>query len=124
LLSLFATLAVSLASIGTFGVVAYAVEQRKKEIGVRIALGARPAQVLLVMLWEGFKPAAVGIGLGLVGAFATSRFIQRLLFQIPATDPWTFAGVTLLLIALVALASIVPAARAMRVPAATALRTE
>jgi putative ABC transport system permease protein len=124
LLALFATLAVSLASIGTFGVVAYAVEQRRKEIGVRIALGARPAQVLLVMLWEGLKPAVVGIVLGLAGAFAASRFMNRLLFRIPATDPWTFASVTLLLIGLVALASIVPAARAMRVPAATALRTE
>ena len=124
LLALFAILAVCLASIGTYGVVAYAVAQRTREIGLRVALGARPAQVVFAMLWQGFKPAVVGIVLGLIGSVAAGRFIAGLLFNVSTTDPMTFAAVTLVLVGLVCAASIIPARRAVRVSPAIALRTE
>jgi predicted permease len=124
LLTLFGVLAVSLAGIGTYGVVAYAVAQRTREIGLRIALGAQPSRLLLVMLWHGLKPAAIGIALGILGSLAASRLVSGLLFMVPATDPVTFTAVTALLAALVIVASLVPARRAMQVPPATALRGE
>jgi putative ABC transport system permease protein len=124
LLGLFAVLAVSLAAVGVYGVVAYAVSQRTREIGVRMALGAGRAQVVRLMLWQGFRPAAAGLVAGLAGAFAMGRAISGELYGVRPHDPATFAAVTLLLLAVVLTACVLPATRATRVPPAAALRGE
>jgi len=124
LLGLFAALAVTLAAVGIYGVVAYAVSQRTKEIGVRMALGAEPAHVLRLVLWQGLRPAAAGIAVGLAGAALGGSAIARLLYEVQPRDPATMAGVIGLLLVVVAIACLVPARRAMRIPPATALRAE
>lgn len=122
LVSAFATLALLLASIGIYGVIAYSVAQRNQEIGVRMALGARRFDILRLVLGEGVIIALGGIGLGLAGSFALSRVMTGLLVGISAHDPLTFAlgSVTLLVVAL--LASFSPALRATRVDPMTTLR--
>jgi predicted permease len=122
LLGLFATLAVVLAAVGLYGVVAYAVAQRTREIGLRMALGARVAQVVNLVLWQGMRPALLGLTLGLLGAIAAARVIRGLLFEVAPRDPVTFAAVPIVLIIVVLIASAAPAARASRIPPATALR--
>jgi predicted lysophospholipase L1 biosynthesis ABC-type transport system permease subunit len=124
LLTLFAVLAVSLAAIGTYGVVAYAVAQRTREIGVRLALGARPLQVVAIVLWQGCRPAAIGIAGGLAASLWVTRSLRGLLFEVPANDGVTFTVVTATLIALVLAACVVPARRAVRVSPARALRND
>lgn len=124
LLGLFAVLAVALAAVGVYGVVAYAVCERTREIGVRMALGAGRGQVVRLMLWQGLGPAVVGLAAGLAVALASGRVISGELYGVRAQDPATFAGVTLLLLAIVLLACLVPAWRATRVPPAAALRGE
>lgn len=124
LLGLFAVLALVLAAVGVYGVVAYAVSQRTREIGIRMALGARAIEVVRLVLWQGFRPAIAGVILGLAVAFAASRAMADLLYEIRPHDPATFAGVTLVLLAVVVLACVIPARRATKVPPATALRGE
>jgi putative ABC transport system permease protein len=124
LLGLFAGLASLLAAVGIYGVVAYAVTQRTREIGVRMALGARRAEVIGLMLWQGLRPAIVGLVLGLVTAFAMGRFIESLLYGVQPYDPLTFVGVTLALLVIVAIASAIPARRASSIAPAEALRGE
>ncbi|MGD0498992.1 MAG: ABC transporter permease [Bryobacteraceae bacterium] len=120
----FGALALALAAVGTYGVVSYAVNQRTRELGVRMALGATPGEVQRAILKEGFKLVAWGLAAGMVAALALSRFVQSLLFATSAHDPVTFALVPAFL-ALVALAACwVPAMRAARLSPSAALREE
>ena len=119
-----AALALLLAAIGTYGVMAYAVAMRTREIGIRIALGARPADVLGLVVGGGLKLTLAGVLLGLAGAFAGSRALDNMLFGVTPHDPATFGGIALLMGAVALLASYLPARRAMRVNPVVALRQE
>jgi len=124
LISLFAGLAVVLAAIGIYGVVAYVVTQRTREIGVRMALGARQHQVVSLMLWQGLQPAVVGMAIGLGAALAGAQLIRGLLYQVQPYDPPTFVAVCLALLTIVLIACAIPARRATGVAPADALRGE
>lgn len=124
LLGMFAFLAVLLAAVGMYGVVAYVVSQRKREIGVRIALGARVQQVVQLVLWQGLRPATFGIIIGVTGAYWATALMRGLLFEIEPQDPATFMLVPATLLLVVVLACAVPAHRATRIPPASALREE
>jgi predicted permease len=124
LIAAFAGLAVLLACLGVYGVVAYAVSQRTREFGVRTALGASPADLLRIVVRDGAALAATGIVIGTIGAIALSRGLSSLLFNTAPTDPVTFLGAAALLAAVVVGASLIPARRAMRVQPLTALRYE
>ena len=123
-LTLFAGAALLLSGIGVYGVVAYSVAQRTHEIGVRMALGAEAPQVVGLVVRQGLTTALAGTAVGLAGALAASRAIEGLLFGVAPTDPATFAGVAVLLLAVALLACYVPARRATRVDPTTALRAE
>jgi putative ABC transport system permease protein len=122
LLGLFATLAMILAAIGVYGVVAYMVGQRTQEIGVRRALGAKAADVLLMLIREAMRPVAIGIVIGAAGAYAMTQLLTAMLFEISATDPTTYVAACAVLAVAALVASIVPARRALRVDPITAVR--
>jgi putative ABC transport system permease protein len=124
LLAVFASTAMLLAAIGIYGVLAYMVAQRTQEIGIRMALGARPADVLKDVVSQGVLLSAAGIAFGLAGALAVTRVLTKLLFGVTATDPATFLSVAALLLLVATAASYVPARRAMRVDPLAALREE
>ncbi|MGH7523671.1 MAG: ABC transporter permease [Gemmatimonadales bacterium] len=124
LLGIFAGLALLLASLGIYGVMAYTVAQRTRELGVRAALGATRDNLLMLVLRQGMVLAALGAGIGLVGAFGLTRLISSQLFGVTATDPLTFAVVTLLLLLVAVGAMAVPTLRATRVDPLVALRDE
>lgn len=124
LLVLFGVLALGLAAIGIYGVLAFNVSRRTQEIGIRLALGARPGDVLRLIVGQGMWLVMVGIVLGVAGALALTRLMASLLYGVSATDPATFALVSLLLAIVALLACCVPARRAMRVDPMTALRVE
>jgi putative ABC transport system permease protein len=124
LLAGFAVVGLLLAAVGLYGTLAFSVGQRTREIGIRMALGAEGGGVLRLVIGQGLLPVLVGLGLGLAGAFALSRVLGGLLFQVSATDPATFAGVALLLLLTALLASYLPARRATRVDPLAALRCE
>jgi putative ABC transport system permease protein len=124
LLGAFALVALLLAAVGIYGVMAYVVGQRAHEIGIRMALGARKGQVLRQVVSRGMRPALVGLVFGVLGSLALTRVLSRLLFGVSATDPLTFAGVALLLLGVAFLATWLPARRAARVDPAIALRGE
>jgi putative ABC transport system permease protein len=120
----FAGLALVLAAIGIYGMIAYFVSQRTREMGLRMALGAHPQDVLCLVLRQGLEIVSVGLLFGVLMALAMTRFMTSLLFDVTATDPITFAG-TVILLTLVALAACyIPARRAMRVDPMVALRYE
>jgi predicted permease len=124
LIAFFAGIALLLATAGVFGVMAYSVSRRTREIGVRIALGARSRDVLAMILAQGVRTIAIGIGMGLIGSLALARIVQSLLFGINATDPLTLAAVVALLVAAALLACYLPARRAAKIDPMVALRYE
>jgi predicted permease len=124
LLGLFGALALILASIGIYGVLAYSVAQRTSEIGLRMALGAQPRQVLALVLRQGMFLALIGAGVGILVALPFARLAAGLLYGVSATDPLTYAGITLLLMGVALLACYLPARRATRIDPLVALRVE
>jgi predicted permease len=124
LLTAFGAIALALASVGIYGVVAYSVAQRAREIGIRMALGAQGSSVLRMVVASGLRLAALGVAIGLMGAFALTQALRKALYQISATDPLTFAAVSALLLVIAVLASWAPARRATRVDPVVSLRAE
>src|SRR5262249_9460958 len=124
MLAIFAGVALVLSAIGIYGVTSYAVEQRTRELGIRMALGARPGQLLRDLVGRGLVLAIVGIGAGVGAALLVTRFLSTLLSGVSATDPPTFAAVSVLLGAVAVAASYVPARRVLRVAPTEALREE
>jgi predicted permease len=124
LLGIFAGVALLLAAIGIYAAVAYTVEQRTGEIGVRMALGAQTRDVLRLILKQGMSPVVIGLGIGIVSAFALGRLIASQLYEVSAHSPALFAGATILLATIALLACLVPARRAIHVDPIQALRTE
>ena len=124
LLALFACVALALATIGTYGVMAYLVNQGTREIGIRIALGATHRAIVRLVVWKGVVLALCGVAVGSAGAFALSRLMQSLLFDVSPSDPFTFVVISLLLTFITFLASYIPAHRAAQIDPIEALRDE
>jgi predicted permease len=124
LLGFFAIVATVLAAIGVYGVVARAVQQRRREVGIRMALGARPAEVRRQLVRQGLAPVLTGVALGLAGGFLLTRLLRGLLFEVTAWDPVAFAGAVLLLVGVATLATYLPAWRATRADPMVVLRYE
>jgi predicted permease len=124
LLGIFASVALVLAAVGIYGLIAYSVTQRTQELGIRIALGAQHRDVLRLVLTQGTRLTLLGVTLGVFAALALSRLLSTLLFAVSPTDPFTFAGVAILLACVALLACFIPARRATRVDPIVALRHE
>jgi putative ABC transport system permease protein len=124
LLSAFAGLALLLASIGIYGVQAYAVRQRTREVGIRVAMGAQPAEVFRLIIGQGLRLATTGIVIGLAASFGLTRLMASQLYGLSATDPWTFVGVSMVLLTVTLAACFIPARRATRIDPVVALRYE
>jgi ABC-type antimicrobial peptide transport system permease subunit len=124
LLGVFASVALALATIGIYGVMAYLVNQGTRELGIRIALGASPRNILSLVVRQGMVLAFFGVAIGLAAAFLLVRLIRSLLFGVEVTDPITFAGISLLLAMITLLACYIPARRAARIDPMISLRCD
>ncbi len=124
LVGLFALVALAIALVGIYGVISFAVARRTREIGVRLAMGALPGDILLMVLGKGIALASLGLGIGLAGAFGVTRLLRTLLVGVAPTDPLTFAAIPLLVLLVTLLACFAPARRATRVDPLVALRCE
>jgi putative ABC transport system permease protein len=124
LLAMFAGMALFLAAVGLYGVVSYTVRQRTREIGLRLAIGAQPSDVLRMVVGGGMKLAAIGVVIGIVAAVALSRLVEAMLFDVAPSDPMSYVATALLLMAIAALACYLPARRAMRVDPMVTLQAE
>jgi ABC-type antimicrobial peptide transport system permease subunit len=124
LLGIFASIALALATIGIYGVMAYLVNQGNRELGIRIALGASQRNIVSLVVRQGMALAFSGVVIGLTAAFLLTRLIRSLLFGVETTDPITFAGISLLLAMIALLASYIPAQRAARIDPLISLRSE
>jgi putative ABC transport system permease protein len=122
--TLFAGLALALAVLGVYGVVSYAVARRTREVGIRLAVGATPTAVVRLLMREGLTLVVIGAGIGLALGLVVTRLLAALLFGVRAADPLTFVGAPLLLLAVGAVASLLPARRASRVDPARVLKAE
>jgi putative ABC transport system permease protein len=124
LIGMFAALALVLAALGLYGVVAYSVSQRTTELGVRVALGAQPGDILSLVVSHAAGLALIGLAIGIGLSFAGSRLIARFLFGVTPADPVTLAAVSFVILAVALAAALVPALRAAQVDPAVALRSE
>jgi putative ABC transport system permease protein len=124
LLAVFAAVALALAAIGTYGVMAYSVAQRRQEIGIRMALGAQAATVRGMVLGQGVAVAGIGLLIGIAGALALTRLLSTLLFNVSPTDPLAFLSAPLLLALVAVAACYIPAVRATRVDPALVLKQD
>lgn len=124
LLAVFSIAALILASLGIYGVIACSVAERKKEIGIRVALGAQPSEVRSMVIGQGLKLTAIGLALGLAGAVGATRLIEGFLFGVTAIDPVSYLGTCVVFIGVAIVASYLPARRAMRVDPIASLREE
>jgi putative ABC transport system permease protein len=124
LLGAFALLALVLAAVGLYGLMAYSVVQRTREIGIRLAIGATPTDVLQLVVGQAARIAGVGILIGLVGALGLTRIMRTLLFDVSPLDPATFTAAAALLLGIASLASYIPARRAARIDPQSAIRAD
>jgi ABC-type antimicrobial peptide transport system permease subunit len=124
LMGIFAVIALVLTTVGLYGVISYLVNQRTQEIGIRMALGAQVGQILRMVMRHAMLLVAIGIGVGLTASWLLTRLIETLLFQVSATDPITFVGISVLLVAVALAACYLPARRAARVDPLRALHYE
>jgi predicted permease len=124
LLGVFGAVALTLAAIGIYGIMSYAVKRRTREIGIRMAVGGRPQDVLWMVVRQGMRLALQGLVIGIIGAFLATRLMSRLLFGVSATDPLTFAAIALLLAGVALVASLLPARRAVQTDPTSALRSD
>jgi len=124
LMTVFGSSALLLAAIGIYGLMAYSVEQRTQEIGIRLALGAETGQVRQMVVTQGMTLAAIGLALGILGAYFLTQLLKQFLFRVEARDPLVFVGIPLLLAGVALLAVWIPAMRASRVDPIQALRYE
>ena len=124
LLALFAVVALVLAAVGVYGVISYGVSQRTAEVGIRMAIGAEPTDVLRMILAEGARLTLAGVGVGLIGAWGLSRFMANQLYGISTTDPTTFLVVAVVLSGVALAAAYIPALRAARMDPVRALQAE
>ncbi|HEY7501827.1 MAG TPA: ABC transporter permease [Vicinamibacterales bacterium] len=123
LVGVFALVALALAAVGVYGVMAYSVRERTQEIGIRMALGASSSSVFRLVIGQALRLVAIGVATGLVAAGLLTRLLERLLFDVEPLDPWTFGGTALVLLAVAAIAAYLPARRGMRMAPVDALRT-
>jgi len=124
LLAVFAAVAVVLAAVGIYSVLAYLVRRRGREIGIRIALGARGRQIFGLVTGGGVKLVLLGLGIGTAAALAATRLLESLLFEVRPTDPATYAGIAAIMLAAGALAGAIPARKASKIDPIEALRTD